>query len=552
MKRFVTITAIAVAAAMLGSSAALASGWNMYASHEPSSAKYDTAAYMWQDEPGNAGDRIYFNVYQGIGAGGYPGVSPNSATLGSSIESVNQGFAALFGEWADCNHDGFVGLADGAIREYRAEVSNAAGHPVDTTLCKSIDDKPGNRGKIHYNAITGWVTELIPIANRTVATDYRLITDLNAKVWGDALQPDGMPVAPNSAPSCTVGFAHGQARSTGGILAHADCLDGHRGDRTVNTVNDITHAGLPTPSSLYPNVGLPAVVGPNDASEGTQNSFVSGEQDCSAKPIVAFSDVPGGAGVIGATGGDPTKRGVRAPGTPTVNANGNVAATVNETHEESIADDCNTQNDAGADFWGNVENSGSDSSVTSHKIAADYNFIFRPWNNRQGTGAGGCASSPVCATPADAGLFEVYAYQATGDNYWSSTPVTGSRPDTGTVRVDFEATSATPDLFPAHWYTFYAYTSVSGRQTPTGGNYGSEWCSVIGPGDEKGWDCDPADWNINPDTGAKVPNAQFLGTVNDPYQFRDVDCYDTTVTSGVGARVVAGAADLTDPTHGCA
>ena len=73
-----------------------------------------------------------------------------------------------------------------------------------------------------------------------------------------------------------------------------------------------------------------------------------------------------------------------------------------------------------------------------------------------------------------------------------------------------------------------------------------------------GWDCNPADWNLDGATGQKLDDAALRGNVGDAYTLRDVDCYDNTVLGGgssanpthqdVGARSVF---LLSDPAHGC-
>src|SRR5579884_2464231 len=323
MKRFVTIAAVALAATMAAPSAL---AWYGYGSDEPNS-HYDSSTYMFQDGPGSNANRVYFNVITGIGGPGlgYPGVTPNSATLGSRIESENEGFTAVLGVWADCNHDGYIGLADGALREYRAEVSNAAGFPVDTTLCPVVVDVPSTspnyRGPIHNS--NGWITEMLPIGaadlnHGQISTDHRTSYDPLAKVWGDNLEPKTSDAAASG--TCTTLFGSGQSRSTGGILDHVDCLDGKTPDVTRNALVEIvpSASAIPTPSSLYDNGGPLNVQEPSQVggSDDSHNSFVSGEQDCSKDPIVDTTQIskqpnqPWG------------KSGIRPPGQPSVNSNG--------------------------------------------------------------------------------------------------------------------------------------------------------------------------------------------------------------------------------------
>src|SRR5581483_3395284 len=141
--------------------------WASYGSLEPDTLYDKTQGVQWTDSPDPAGcdesatcatDRVYFNgftTYGGIGAiKGENSFNPNDALLGSRVEPVaGMGFMAFLGQWTDCNHDGYIGLGVGALREYRDVVSAAEGLPVDTSICPSLDDNnPVNWGHVHYNA----------------------------------------------------------------------------------------------------------------------------------------------------------------------------------------------------------------------------------------------------------------------------------------------------------------------------------------------------------------------------------------------------------------
>ncbi len=532
--------AVALATALLAPGAL---AWYSYGSDEPDNPFDSSGGYMFPDLPGGANNRVYFNVFDGVGGG----VSPNSATLGSRVAAPFDGFEAFLGVWIDCNRDGYVGMADGALREYRAEASAAAGFPVDATLCPSIADSAANAGTIHNS--NGWVTEMLPIgASATtggpISTDHRTIWDPLAKVWGDTGKPGIHEVTPGSE-ACTTLFADHQSRRTGGILQHLDCLDGNRldGERQTLVDNDPTGgalSALPVPSTLYADGApldqpLPQAVAGEDSS---QNSFVSGAQDCSQDPLVDTTQTT-----------EPTphpdhwgKSGVRPPGSPSVNPNGNVAGTVNETYEATPLDDCDTSDDSGHDYYGNLERPGSDRVTSSvYKTSAGFDFSFRPWNTRQGTAKNGCgtgATGAPCGAPADAGLPWLYTYAGVGDNMWDRTGGTGG-PNVGGPSVDATKASLGLDpFFPGDWYTFYAVVSLSGLALPgSSAQYGAEDCtSGIGRNApaEHGWACDPAEWNVIAGTTDHVSDYALLGNVGDTYNLRDVDCYDETL-------VVAGA-----------
>lgn len=172
-----------VVALLLCTPTALA--WASQGESEPST-RYDVPSLMWSTAP-TSSRQVYFNAVSLVGAGGTgPGVNPNVATLGSRNEPVGaETHIALLGVWVDCNGDGYIGLADGAMQEYPSDVLSLAGPnaacPPSSGGANSWD------GSHNYN---GWVTELVPIGNREArASDLRLIQDPEAAVWGDFGRP---------------------------------------------------------------------------------------------------------------------------------------------------------------------------------------------------------------------------------------------------------------------------------------------------------------------------------------------------------------------------
>ncbi|MEA3199696.1 MAG: hypothetical protein QOE90_1124 [Thermoplasmata archaeon] len=565
MRRILNWSAVAIATVMI-MPAGFAT-WAAYGGLEPDNHYDRDGGMMWQNAPTTETNKVYFHVWADEISSD---VSPNSATLGSRMEGGvqvdgagfnNGGFDAEMGVWVDCNHDGYIGLADGALREYQAQVSAAAGHAIDPAICPDLNDAPANAGRIHYDSASGWVTEMIPIAYardnfgnaHAISTDYRTISDLSAKVWGEGVQPTTFDWGSATGGGCIGGFANGDLGHTGGIMRHEDC-GGALGDAVHDDLaaEDPTGtvAGTAEPSTYYapggpadrpvPGMGDGTVSTPDrSGSDDSRNSIVSGEQDCNADPAVDLTTYLQDTNNQGSGTG---KRGIRAPGGVHTNPQGTVPGTVNETHEELFAtDDCKTSDDGGQDFYGTVGERQSYDEIappyTAYKTGAGFNFGFRPWNNRQGTAINGCgagATGKACGTPADAGLPEVYNTVGVGGNLWSVGP--GSGTSTGGVVTDRSTTppTATLDFFPIHWYTFYAYTGASGVSTPGAGTYGTEWCTNgIGGGapPTNGWDCDPADWymDLTLDPPQKVAHADLLGTVGDAYNLRDVQCYDSTV-----------------------
>ncbi|MEA3198667.1 MAG: hypothetical protein QOE90_95 [Thermoplasmata archaeon] len=598
MNRIVMFCAVAVAAAMCVP-AGVAS-WGSWGGSEPNT-KYDDGSYNYLSAPGSATDHVYFNTFEvGLLAGAPANPAPG---LGSRLQpAVTESWAALMGVWVDCNGDGFIGLATTGQVEYRADVSAAAGHAVSTTLCPDVTDSAANAGKIHNHG--GWITELIPIAPGVDASyghqtaddmanvsNYRMIVDPSAKIWGDGGQP-GAAFAGSA--GCTYIFGSGQPQHTGGVLTHVNCLTGafSRADATL-AAHD-----LPTIEPLYAPGGPADVQQPG--GEESQNSIVSGEFDCSAPPAVdEHRTVDDPTGIVGPSYVNVT---VYQPGTPSVNPSGNVPGTINETNEELgptiTGDDCNPSDDYGHDTYGAVEEPGTDSGSATVKDSSDFYFTFGQPGGRgscdtqtptqftdsltswfvqfggDGLGLPG-VDEPVivpgvtCGQPTDAGAPAVMWPASEPSDAWQEfyiiVPYPGT--STGAVRVNTESSmpSATVTPTPAAWDSWYAFTGASGVTTPGASTYGTEPCEAnIGAGApaDHGWNCDPAAWNVDAATGQKVADYQQLGAVGDTYNLRDVDCTDNTVLSGssslnplgqdVGPNTVGTTGQTADPARLCA
>jgi hypothetical protein len=537
-------------ALVLLASTALAS-WRGYAGQEPDNQYDADGRFMFLDAPEGDRDHVYLNVFAtfegGLGFG--------SSTLGSRMEPTPQvEFDAVLGVWADCNHDGYIGFADGAMREYRAELSAEAGFPVDAALCPELPDKPAYQGQVHNDG--SWITEMIPIGTAKPKLNARYLQDADARIWGDNLAPvtPDAPPQPDGCAQTSYTLAPGEAHHTGGLLHHADCLDGNAPSHAHQRVVALEPAlgAVPDPQSLY--TGGPADAKTFGDDEGAQRSFVSGEQDCSAQPVLGVQAVadalaarwPSSTGApYPFTPGQFDGSGVRAPRVPTVSPGGNVPGTVNETVEESPLDDCKASDDSGHDFYGLVE-SGSQ-VATDHKTHAQLNFRFLQFNNRYGCDG---ASHYACGTPNDAGMPEIanYVGLATSGDYWYGGGYLPATPDlVGATGVDRATFALSPDVSPADVWTFHGLVTLGDVRTPGSGTYGDPWCtSGIGrnAGTQHGWECDPAQWTGTP--------------VGETYNLRDVDCYDNTVVSArsgasptgadVGARSVPA---TTQAAHGC-
>ncbi|MEA3199516.1 MAG: hypothetical protein QOE90_944 [Thermoplasmata archaeon] len=618
MQRFVTLSAVALAAAMVAPVGSAT--WAFYGATEPQGTYNQNGGYMWGSAPGSATDRVYFHAVElmGVNSGA---ITPNSAALESRMSTVGDAsWNAILGVWADCNHDGFIGLADSGVLEYPASAAAAAGSAVDPGVCPPQPD--GATGVTHNN--NGWITELIAIGpaksligrdnaqDAVNATNYRLLFDDGVRVWGERSEPV-TPAAEVSTDACGQAnvvppFSKGETSHTGGVLTQVNC-DESIFAPTASTLYQVAVGeapalgALPDPSTLWANGGALDKPTFGDEHQTGGGAIVSGEEDCSSEATDTGAPNP-----IGGTGGQDVT--VHSPGAPSVNPQGSAAGTVNETYQETLDNCSGTDADwgvagtSGAVFaasglvYGNgvTETNTADNQQIANKVAAYLNFA---WNGPQARGA--CETQTAWQSlhrqfpgpnPVDGGPFPddplgasdpsavpaaqcgqptsalIQQTAVTGNDMWNSqvqylntAPTTGARNPNNLDRST-SPPSYKPDTFTADWWTFYATVTLSGVATPgNAGTYGSEFCvEGIGPGATShfGWDCDPADWNLDPTTSQKVPTVSHLATVGDAYNLRDVVCLDTTLIGAgsslnptgqdVGGRSVGA---INDPAHGC-
>lgn len=505
-----------------------AATWADYASLEPNTDHDRLDGYMWADAPDPAGcveradcrvDRVYFNAW----AGEYMAhESPNSATLGSRILPPGRTtFVAELGVWVDCNHDGYVGLADGALQEYRVEAASAAGVPVDVRLCPPMADAPENLGIVRNGG--GWITEMLPLGpydpelgnfdftvrNQSAGADirdYRQVPDNASKVWADHLAPATSAARPTA---CGTYFARGEASHTGGVLAHLDCMTGfalatHAPGAAALYADggpaDTNTGGDPQDCKDAPDGSPP---GPGACTWGS-NSYVYGMRACENPPLTEVEGLP-----------------VGDPRNAQANPDGNLAATFNETLYTALFECDTTGYSLGDPYWP-VERDQSATSLAG-RDHADLRLDFAP-NARLHCDD---ATNLFCGMPYTFGAPQTTPYFY--DAMWSA-----SMPDPA------------PAPEPSSVWTFYAHVEAPGYALPkgaSGGVYGAEWCTdgiQEGAPAQNGWICDPSLWNLDGATGKPFDDAAMRGTVGDTYQLRDVDCYDGTIL----------AADSTlNPTH---
>jgi hypothetical protein len=249
--------ALLLALAILPSPLVVAT-WHGVGTSEPDTS-YDVASgrMFTQPDTSPSGLKLYFDAFLSTGTGfagaGYDGLSlnPNVGATGSRVAPAGfVNYRALLGVWKDCNGDGYVGLAEGALQSYRSTIlAPLANNPcpvgsmfndgqwVDEYLAIGMVDpcayqSPGYR-EIHcpstydgLNNLASSPTGAVPAWNDNPVVLYANGT----YVWGD----DG---APGSAPQLQCALRplpQGTTASTGGLLADADCRTGFTVARTFD------------------------------------------------------------------------------------------------------------------------------------------------------------------------------------------------------------------------------------------------------------------------------------------------------------------------------
>lgn len=532
-----------------------AAGWHAAGSSEPDTP-YDHPGVMWQEAPTTPG-RVYFNAYSMARTAATAtswsllGVNPNSPLVESRVEPPGMEYhEAILGVWLDCDGDGYIGKAEGALREYSAMLLE------DPTICPPVlgDPMVWDGASHNYN---GWVTELIPIARNMHANDTRRYVDTKAAVWGDFHRPDEV----GSIRSCALApQPRGTYQSSGGALDYIDCRAPVL--ESFNVVVGVAGdpLGLRFADEDRGNSGALGRI----ATFGTEDEAHSPVRvwDCSADPAFRAGDTlnetaPGHDAAL--TPGQRTTLYavhdtiVYAPASSPIGntQDPTVPALVNHTFEGADGD-CDTSNDRGEDFYGNWATfyvGEEDFNGVDPRDKRQANWNFNHTNTSRGRPATCVAENqamPRTCSPtgslaaggagADDGNHGVNLVNPSGVR-WVSPSIWATKTGPALVRT----TAGSPALAGAYWLTFYAYvgeeTISRGLQLPGGGGKYADWhCGLATSGTPRGWNCDASLWYLNPD-GSKMPDDGFLARPGQPYNLRDVDCYDggTNLGLGVGA-----------------
>jgi hypothetical protein len=536
-------------------------------SHEPDTPQDADQGRMFRDPP-TLPRQVYFDAFPSVEE---LTVNPNVAALGGRVLPVGPTpFRAFLGLWADCNADGYVGSAEGALQDYpSALVKDPVACPVggehndgqwtsEMLMIGMVD--PCERRDATYRAERcGGVSAFF--------ADTRVVYVDSARVWGDAGRPgeaqEGCPLLP---------LPGGATSGPGAALRALDCQDGravaNRLAATDPRLLPLLEAPLPTSAFRNPQTGQAGLVerGSGDPAATTW--------DCSQRKWVALADPTGGR-LNDVAVEDPSGGALSGPqvlpvaGTQTIFAD--------EDHDTATPgvlrpapDDAGGSllwvprpapalRDAKGSWWDAAESAadgprGDCDPATDNALGQHYEGSLVEGRDPQGSATGGKARNDLVFTfydgyrgldrrvdptlrsenfPTDLGLVQMRNQH--GGPLWSSMETPVERP--ALVRADDLSVEG-----PA-WLTFYADVPADGVSVPTTSpaTYGDEACPVIGRNADAGhgWACDPARWwrdARDADTMPRYSDGQPLGAVpGDAYLLRDVDCHDGTVASGAPA-----------------
>jgi hypothetical protein len=562
------VIASVIALAMCASP--FAAAWSGVGSYEPDTTRDITDGWMYPTADTSAcgataspcvKEQVYLNGYPGQCAQVCYITNPNVGTLHSSIYVADESFHAIFGVWKDCNADGYIGLGDDGLWDYREEVLTVPGGlgvgpglsicPVQTEPAGGVPAN-GNWFPVHNDGT--WIREFIPIGwsdQQSVTGDHDPwnLNDNNARVWADY----GLPEEPY-APSCPlIPVEHGTFGSVGGLLHTYDCREGFTVTSTFDSVADSDPTLQPYSFSDHPrdqqNSASKANV-KNPWGQASDGSYAE-VWDCSQPTthVVTLGKPFQAVGNLGFYQVNVSQPRVPPSVTPT-QAGASPSGTVNDAgsgfdqcHRPTGADDQNGAAPQGIIYEGSSDNFHAGKSLANAPYLIEYDV----------------ASTPARVTPDDwmAPSGDTYPhspYDKAGHPDW---PDPTSEQATGSIGQWGGTHQWTNPFFLQKYqlqtggvyHTFYGYTSLAGVQTPKGaatGTYGAESCGSFTTGIHNGWQCDPTKWWVN-SQGADLKNGArsaalgplncstgttcgFYGaTVGDPYNVRDIDCYDQSI-----------------------
>lgn len=572
-------------------------GWGGPGTWEPDTAEdvEHGSMYLTPDVSGDDGvRRIYFNAFP---TAPQSSINPNVGATGSRLGLLPAvHYRAILGLWKDCNADGYMGLAESALQEYRKELlpnrsvcpdgtrHNSGGFVSEVLMIGMIDPCEKEADPARRASECPGVPAYVE--------NERAIYSPGARVWGDVGLPGESP--PGTCPDAPL--PRGTTSGTGALLRYGDCRVGYAVAREATRADSQLGLGMgfddPAnpqrsesplnqhfPVSLFgnPTTGEAGVV----EQQSTQRAFTA--WDCSRpRGTHDVRDPTGPAdkrgSLSGATVSDPSGNqltGRQAP-VPVV---GVVTLFVDHDGDPStpgvlrvwLTDDTGSYarvpslapsvDDPTGSWWDAAE-AVADGSVgdcdaeTTSAMQASYphdaveganepvpagrkdrnTWVFSFYDGHRGFNERVDPHAGSETWPSDAGLM-AYRHRSSGPLWSALAPTT---PDTPLIqRAELKPAGA-------RHATFYASLDMQdmvsrGYQIAAAGSftYGSEACATIGPGaaPANGWICDTSRWWRDADGSDAMPrytDGAPLGAVpGDAYHLRDVDCEDGALLAGV-------------------
>ena len=482
------------------------------------------------DQSAASGRLVYFNSFNtqsaGVAAEVSTSANPNLATVESGYMTSSGRAYAMLGVWKDCNKDGFVGWGDQGLFEYRAELLNALGGGAAVCPVQGIPN-PIPRDWVPSHNDGEWVREFVPIGydktpntlpSGVVVPDENPynVNDLGARVWWDWGLPED-----RTRTRCYAFPVQGTFHSTGGLVEYADCFIGFK---ATDAFNAVAPDGTPLGQLSFrdqPRDQSESGSALNQANPWGEPSDASHASafDCS-QPQLAHQRVPNTDTEVGVS---------RPRAVPTVGTQGSLAGTANET--ATAFDDCDRSDNAGE--WEHSAAAfpySAEEDIIATKTTKQQTGYTMRYNEgtRSPARAGTNPQQLGKAAPRDAGTRATEA-----EGFWVGTSRIGEAYNP-LVDRDSQTAQKVTYVTTYGYVTPAAQSKYSLQLTGLTGVYGSDHCAGQVPITGE-WECDPAKWWLNPDgtreertTMDTVASAfTFVAArVGDPYNVRDVDCYD--------------------------